>query len=354
MKTKYFLSLLVFLSTTFCAKSQDQNYSQFFNNSIYYNPAYAGLYNGIRTNFNYRNQWTNLPYDFNSYNVALDMSARGLPGAGGVGLIIHHNNEGEGMIKNLYAGLVLATRIHPNEDYAIQFGITTALAQKKIDWDGLVFPDQLDGKYGNIYSTNFTEPYRSDVIYPDFNFGSVLNYNSEGMNARIGGSIHHIFQPKIGFVNTESQLYMKFVAHADAVIFIENNSTGQRKKGGGGDGARINPGFLFENQNGANSFSLGINAYKSFIYLGLWFRTEDINTQNLNSMVFLTGVNLPFSNDSRIKIMYSYDYVMNKLIAVGGTHEIGIVFEFSNENVFGATSGKGRRTNWGTIPCATF
>jgi len=346
MKTKHILGIIIFLISTLVLKSQDQNYSQWFNNGIYYNPSNAGLYDGIRTNFNYRNQWTNLPYDFKSYNVAIDMSARNLPGAGGIGLIVHNNNEGEGMVKNLYAGLVLSTRIYPNENYAIQFGITSAICQKKIDWDGLVFPDQLDGKYGNIYSTNFTEPYYSDVVYPDFNFGSVLNFNSEGMNFRIGGRLNP------GILNSETKLHMKFVAHGDAVVFVENRSN--KRKGGSGGDARLNPGILYENQNGANSFSLGMNAYKSFLYLGLWYRNEDLNIANLNSMVFLTGVNIPISDNSRIRIMYSYDYVMNNQFATGGTHEISVFFEFSNENVFGGTSGKGKRPNWGTIPCATF
>ncbi|MEZ5199281.1 MAG: PorP/SprF family type IX secretion system membrane protein [Bacteroidales bacterium] len=257
------------------------------------------------------------------------------------------------MVKNLYAGLNLATRIYPNDNYAIQFGITAAIGQKRIDWDGLVFPDELDGKYGNIYGTNFTEPYRSNVVYPDFNFGSVLNYNSEGMNFRIGGSIHHIFQPKVGFVNTESPLYMKFVAHGDAIVFIEKGSSARWDKSSR-EGAKLNPGILYENQNGANAFSVGLNAYKSYMYLGLWYRSEDINTTNLNSMIFLAGVNIPISDDSRVKIMYSYDYVMNKLIATGGTHEISVILEFSNENVFGAVSGKGKRKNWGTVPCSTF
>lgn len=353
MKTKYFFSLLVFLSLTLIVKSQDQNYSQFFNNKIYYNPAYAGLFDGVRVNFNYRNQWTNIPYDFKSYNVALDLSARNLPGGGGIGLIVHNNNEGEGMVRNLYAGLVLATRVHPNDDYAIQFGITTAVCQKKIDWTGLVFPDQLDGRYGNVFPTNFTEPYRSSVVYPDFNFGSVLNYNGNKMNARIGGSIHHIFEPNIGFVETESKLSMKFVAHTDAVIYVGNSSS---NKGGrqSDESVKINPGFIYENQYGANSFSLGINAYKSYIYLGMWFRNEDINEVNLSSMVFLAGVNLPVSDDSRVKVMYSYDYIMNSMLGTGGTHEISVIFEFSNQNIFGATSGKGGRRNYGTEPCSSF
>lgn len=353
MKTKYLLSLIVFLWMSLSLKSQDQNYSQYFNNNIYYNPAYAGLYDGIRTYFNYRNQWTNLPFDFKSYNVAYDMSARNLPGAGGVGFIVHHNNEGEGMIENLYAGLVLSTRIYPSEDYAIQFGVTTAVSQRKISWDGLVFPDQLDARYGNIYTTNFSEPFKSSVVYPDFNFGSVLNYNVDGMNARIGGSVHHIFQPNIGFVDTESKLYMKFVAHADAVIFINDGSSHSWNKGSGGQ-AKVNPSVFYENQNGANTFSAGINAYKSFLYLGVWFRSEDFSETNLNSMIFLTGVNFPLNNDSRIKIMYSYDYIMNELIATGGTHELSVVFEFSNDNVFGSVSGKGRRHSYRTEPCSTF
>ena len=353
MKTKYLFSLLVLLSLTFTAKSQDQNYSQFFNNNIYYNPAYAGLYDGVRTYFNYRNQWTNLPYDFKSYNVALDLSARDLPGGGGVGIIVQNNNQGEGMINNLYAGLVLATRIYPNDNYAIQFGITTAVGQKKIDWNGLVFPDQLDGKHGNVYPSNFTEPYRSNVVYPDFNFGGVLNYNSDKMNARIGGSLNHIFEPNIGFIDNESKLRMKFVAHADAVVYVGSGSSNKGRRGSDQVG-KLNPGFLYENQYGANTFSLGISGYKSNIYLGLWFRNEDISDVNLSTMVFLTGVNLPVSDDSRVKIMYSYDYIMNAMLGTGGTHEISVMFEFSNQNIFGATSGKGGRKNYGTEPCSTF
>jgi type IX secretion system PorP/SprF family membrane protein len=256
------------------------------------------------------------------------------------------------MVRNLYAGLVLATRIQPNEDYSIQFGITTAISQKKIDWAGLVFPDQLDGKYGNILPTSFTEPYRSSVVYPDFNFGSVLNYNGGKMNARIGGSIHHIFEPNVGFVETDSKLNMKFVAHADAVIYVGNNSSISARKAD--QSVKINPGFLYENQNGANSFSLGINAYKSYIYLGMWFRNEDINKVNLSSMVYLAGVNLPISDDSRVKVMYSYDYIMNSMLGTGGTHEISVIFEFSNGNILGATSGKGGRRNYGTEPCSSF
>lgn len=343
------LLFCIFVIISLQLHSQDQNYSQFFNNGLYYNPSYAGLYDGVRTYFNYRNQWTNLPYDFKSYNAAVDISARDLPGAGGLGLIFHNNNEGEGMLKNLYAGLLIATRIE-TRNLSIQFGITTAFCQRNMDWDRLVFPDQLNGKYGNIYTTNFSEPDKSKVIYPDFNFGSILNYYSEKINARIGGAFHHIFEPNIGFTGVEAKLPMKFIAHGDIMFIINENSRSKRSR----IDAKLNPGIFFENQHGANTFSIGVNGYKSSIYLGIWYRNEDINTSNISSMIFLTGVNLSFNEDSRVKLMYSYDYVMNKLIATGGTHELSLILEFNNANVFGVSSGNKNVRGRGRFPCTTF
>jgi len=333
--------------------SQDQNYTQFFNNKLYYNPGYAGLYNGVRTHFSYRNQWTKLPYDFKSYNVAFDISARGLPGGGGLGAIIHNDNEGEGMVRNFYGGLILASRIPLNktrgrENLVLQFGITAALCQKKIDWAGLVFPDQLNGKYGNIYPTNFSEPENSNVVYPDFSFGSVLAHYSENVNTRIGGAIHHIFEPKIGFLNDESKLGMKFIAHGDVIIMLEE----ERKRDDIAKAAKLNTGILYENQNGANTFNIGVTGYKSHIYLGIWYRNEDINTLNLNSVIFLTGVNFSMGDDSRVRLMYSYDYITNKLIGTGGTHEISLILEFNNANVFKLTGAE--KQKWGSMPCSEF
>jgi type IX secretion system PorP/SprF family membrane protein len=347
MKTKELIIFVAFLIIATTLKSQDQNYSQFFNNGLYYNPAYTGLFGGVKTFFNYRNQWASLPYDFRSYNVAVDVALPSLPGAGGIGLIFNNNNEGEGMVKNSIVGLLMSARVNADEDLAIQFGITTALCQKKIDWDGLVFPDQLDGKNGNIYSTNFTEPYRSNVIYPDFNFGTLLYYKSDGLNARFGGAIHHIFQPDIGFLNAESDLPMKFVAHGDLVIPFKSRRRSSSEP-------KVNPGILYENQQRANTFSIGINGYLSNLYLGFWYRNEDINTTNLNTLILLTGVSIPFQDESRIKLMYSYDYLINELITTGGSHEISIVFEFNNENIFGSSHGYGKKRNYGTEPCSDF
>jgi type IX secretion system PorP/SprF family membrane protein len=351
MKARNLLSVCILLFASIWVNSQDQNYSQFFNNGLYYNPAYAGLYDGVRAYFNYRSQWTNLPYDFKSYNVTTDIAVRNLPGFGGIGLIVHNNNEGEGMIKNLIGGLALTARVNTTNSSSLQFGLTTAICQKKIDYDGLVFPDQLDGKLGNIYPTSFSEPENSSTIYPDFNGGIIFNLNEDKVNFRVGGALHHIFQPKIEFVNTELKMDWKIVGHADAVFYIDKR-LGRRDNR---DDARINPGFLFENQNGANAFSLGMNGYLSFLYLGLWYRNEDFNSTNLSNVIFLSGINININDDSRIRFMYSYDLILNKLSGTGGNHEISIMFEFKNGNLFGTTNQpKNRKNLYKTMPCETF
>ena len=340
------VSLLISFQTT----AQDQNYSQFFNNDLYYNPATTGLYLGLRTSVNYRNQWTNLPYDFKSYNVAVDIAERALPGAGGIGLLVHHNSEGEGLLEYTMAALNLSTRIPINENLVTQFGVATAFAQRRINWDKLIFTDQLDDIHGVSSTSNFTPPEENNLVYPDFNVGTVLNYIGENINSRIGAAFHHIFTPKIGFVENESTLPMKFVAHGDVMFLVSDNSMFRKRS----NDAKVNPGALFETQQGSSAFSLGLNGYKSLIYLGVWYRNEDINTLNVNYLIFMAGVNIPFNDESRIKVMYSYDYVMDKITTSGGTHEISMIVEFDAANIFGyVPSGRGG-TGRGPLECPAF
>jgi len=331
-------------------RAQDQNYSQFFNNDIYYNPATTGLYLGLRTTANYRNQWTNMPYDFKSYNFSMDIAERALPGAGGLGILVHRNSEGEGLLEYTMAALSLSTRIPVNENLITQFGVSAAFAQRQINWDKLVFSDQLDGIHGVSGPSNFAPPDENKVVYPDFNVGTVLNYVNDNVNARVGAAFHHIFTPKIGFIENQSELPMKFVAHSDIMFLISDNSVHRKNNGE----TKINPGVMYENQQGASSFSMGINGFKSLIYLGLWYRNEDINTSNVNYLIFMTGVNLPFNSESRIKLMYSYDYVMDKIAASGGSHEISLIIEFDKASMFGYNPGTRAGNRNGPLECPAF
>jgi len=80
----FLVSMFLFPTTS---KSQDLDFSQYYNNPTYYNPAYVGLTMGLKSRLNYRRQWTGLSGDYHSYSFSADIAERSLPGAGGIGII---------------------------------------------------------------------------------------------------------------------------------------------------------------------------------------------------------------------------------------------------------------------------
>ncbi|MDP4281792.1 MAG: type IX secretion system membrane protein PorP/SprF, partial [Bacteroidota bacterium] len=127
---------------------QDVIYSQQFSQPMYYNPAFTGINTGVRARFSYRDQWPNLPVDFKSYCFSADVGDRGLPGSGGFGLLVNSTNDGIGLIKYVSVGLNMAVRVPISSLMVAQVGIKAAVVQKKVNWDDMVFADQLSERYG--------------------------------------------------------------------------------------------------------------------------------------------------------------------------------------------------------------
>ncbi|MFA6950848.1 MAG: PorP/SprF family type IX secretion system membrane protein, partial [Lentimicrobiaceae bacterium] len=146
---------ILFVQTGF---SQDPMFSQFYNVPTYYNPATVGLSPGLKARLSVRDQWTQLPGELRDYSFSLDFAERDIPGSGGLGLIVMNDNAGTGYFQTSMVGLSTSVRINVQENMVSQVGIMTSFVQKSINWDNLVFTDQLDPIYGNIYETNFQNP----------------------------------------------------------------------------------------------------------------------------------------------------------------------------------------------------
>ncbi len=86
-------------------QSQDLDYSQFYNNPTYYNPANVGLTTGLKSRLNYRRQWTGLSGDYHTYSFSADIAERSLPGAGGIGIIANQSLAGKGVLKTNTFGI---------------------------------------------------------------------------------------------------------------------------------------------------------------------------------------------------------------------------------------------------------
>jgi len=182
------------------ARCQDPHISQWFSCPSYFNPGYTGVNTGLRARFLFRDQWPNLNNDYKSYLFSADISDRRLPGSGGLGLIVESDNVGKGSITNLQVGLNVAVRIPITSNLISQVGIKAAVNQRRINWDDLVFSDQLSPYYGNIYQTSFGAPDLSKRVFPDFGAGGLLQFANEpgNMNGTIGFAVDHLAEDQLG------------------------------------------------------------------------------------------------------------------------------------------------------------
>ncbi len=318
---------------------QDPNYSQWLNAPLYYNPAYAGLNTGLRARFSARDQWPNLQQDFRTYYFSADFGNRNLPGSGGIGLLVNKDNEGVSFIKDLSIGIALSVRIPLASNIIAQVGIKGSLVQKWLMWNNLVFSDQLNPKYGNIYSAAVTPPDDQQRMFPDFGVGGLVQFvNKEGnVSGTAGFAVDHIFQPDESFLSiAKSPLPRKYVGHLDFVISMGNGpSSSQNPMRGFGDALKINPGIIYQNQHNMSSIQVGLNMLKYNFYLGGYFKASSYSN-GTTSLMLLAGYRYMIAGDISLKFMYSYDIQISKnLQGTGGAHEISLILEFKSLRLLG-------------------
>jgi type IX secretion system PorP/SprF family membrane protein len=320
--------------------AQDPNYSQWLNAPLYYNPAYAGLSTGLRARLSARDQWPNLQQDFKTYYFSADFGDRNLPGAGGLGLLVNKDNEGTSFIKDLSAGIALSVRIRLATNVITQIGIKGSLMQKWLVWNNLVFSDQLNPKYGNIYAASVTQPDNMQKMFPDFGFGGLVQFvtGQGNISGTAGVAVDHLFQPDESFMSEiKSPVPRKYVGHLDFVVSMGNGPSSSQNPGRGfGDALKINPGIIYQNQHGLSSIQVGVNMLKYNFYLGGYFKASSVVVPTTSLMV-LAGYRYVVANDMSIKFMYSYDIQVSKnLRGTGGAHEISLILEFKNIRLGGS------------------
>lgn len=78
------------------AFAQDPQFTQFYANPLYLNPAFAGTARCPRVVLNYRNQWPALTGTFVTTSASFDQHVDGI--MGGLGLLVTHDQAGKGTL----------------------------------------------------------------------------------------------------------------------------------------------------------------------------------------------------------------------------------------------------------------
>ena len=284
-------------------KAQDPQFTQFYANPLYLNPAFAGVARCPRFILNYRNQWPAIPGNYITYSASYDQHVDAL--SGGIGVLVTNDVAGQGTLNTLNFSGIYSYHLEVNRNFSIKAGFQATYAQRTLDWSKLTFSDQIDSRYGFIYSTKEVFGPNS-VNYVDFSAG-MIGYSERFF---FGFAAHHLTQPDQSFLVPSSRLPMKITAHAGASIPLSRKTRFN-------DPAKISPNILFQQQQDFRQLNLGVYITKGALVGGLWYRNSD-------SFIMLIGF-----QHGVFKAGYSYDITISKLTnATAGSHEISIGMNF--------------------------
>ena len=336
--TIWIIILALFSSGFNYLNAQDAHFSQFINNPLYYNPAYAGLENGLNINLSYRRLWPKVPGRLENYFVSLNKSLWIMPGFGGLGLIASSDVEGEGNLRTTSVSIPISSKIQLSESWIIQVAIMASYTNINIDWSQFVFGDQLNPIQGAIYSTSFIPPDINSKNIFDLGTGGFVKYESNpgqgtlkfNRIARIGFSAFHVNHPNLSFTGQDAFLPVKYVIFGDFTFPLTQDFYRRRI-------TQISPGVLFEYQKPMYSYMAGINFIRPAYEIGLWYRNKDYKIKHFDSLILGVAylIELNELENSILKISYSYDLTLSDLSdASGGAHEIMLNLAFGDFKLF--------------------
>jgi type IX secretion system PorP/SprF family membrane protein len=301
-------------------KAQDPQFTQFYANPLYLNPAFAGVARCPRFILNYRNQWPAIPGNYITYSASYDQHVDAL--SGGIGVLVTNDVAGQGTLNTLNFSGIYSYHLEVNRNFSIKAGFQATYAQRTLDWSKLTFSDQIDSRYGFIYSTKEVFGPNS-VNYVDFSAG-MIGYSERFF---FGFAAHHLTQPDQSFLVPSSRLPMKITAHAGASIPLSRKTRFN-------DPAKISPNILFQQQQDFRQINIGMYFQKSPFVAGLWYRNKD-------AFIALVGI-----QQGLFKFGYSYDVTISRLTnTTGGAHEISVSMQ---------VDCKPKKKRFRTINCPSF
>lgn len=315
MIKRIFLPLILFISLLNDLKAQDPQFTQFYANPLYLNPAFAGTARCPRICMNYRNQWPNLSGTYVTYSASYDMHISAL--AGGLGALVTTDDQAKGTLKTTNFSLLYSYLAPVTRSFSLKFGIQATYLQKSLDKTKLNFGDMIDARRGFVWNTNEAVPSQSKKN-ADFSAG-ILGYSK---NYFFGFAAHHVNQPDEGLLGS-SKLPAKFTGHVGAIIPLEK-----------GNESYLSPNILFQAQQKFQQLNIGLYYVKGSFVAGLWYRNAD-------AVIALVGI-----QNSNFKFGYSYDVTVSKLSGnTAGSHEISLQIQFEC---------KSPRKKYRTISCPSF
>ena len=312
---KHFACTFLFVFLTFAVYGQDPIFSQFYAAPLQINPGFAGSANAPRFGAIYRNQWTGFNSAYRTYAVFYEQSLDRLNS--GIGFHVEGDDAGNGIYKTNRFSAVYAYRLKVADKFAIKFGAEAGVHQTSLDWDQLIFPDQIDPLNGVTINTAELRPELTNTSRLDVSAGMML------LSERwyVGFALKHLNTPTDGVLltndNVASGLPLRYTLHGGTeIVIVPGNKRRQ--------GSFFSPNFLFLSQGPYQQLNIGAYASAGPVFGGAWFRHTFGNSDAaILSAGFQEGV---------FKIGLSYDLTVSRLSNfAGGTYELSFRLIFKEK-----------------------
>jgi type IX secretion system PorP/SprF family membrane protein len=318
IKTSMLFASLLFVGDL---HAQDPQFSQFYANPLYLNPAFAGSNGCPRFAANYRNQWPGLSGQFVTYSVSYDQYFKNI--SGGFGVIATHDQQGQGTINHTTLSLIYSYHLKVNRKFTMLFAGKATWNQKALDWDKLTFGDMIDPRRGFIYGTGDI-PRGGNRGFFDASAGFV----GFSKNFFFGFSAHHLNRPNESVILGDSKMPIRLTGHMGAEIPLGSKSKYTNT-------TSIMPNIIYQYQQGFMELNIGTYVKYGVFTAGAWLRNRD---------AFILSVGL---NTGEFKVGYSYDVTVSRLnnATSGGSHEVSLGLNLNC---------KDKPVSFKTISCPSF
>lgn len=294
--------------------AQDPVFSQFYMTPLNMNPAFAGNTDLPLIHINYRNQWTSFPTAYSTYAASYDQYFERMNT--GIGMQVIVDDAGDGIYKtSSYSGF-FSYRLIIKRNLFLKFGVEAGAIQQALNWDKLVFYNQIDPVDGidpNLLSGE-TRPESLNHTRLDVSSG-ILLYSPKYY---FGLSLKHINTPNVSFLNINNNLAQGWPMRISLQGGMQITITERNKKR---EGSFISPNVIFVKQGAFSQINVGAYGGIGLVFAGIWYRHDWTNS---DAAIFSLGF-----KKSWFKIGYSYDLTISKLASQrGGSHELALTLNF--------------------------
>ncbi|WP_296702966.1 type IX secretion system membrane protein PorP/SprF [Algoriphagus sp.] len=307
--------------------AQDVQYSQFYANPLYLNPALTGSTGLTRLGVNFRNQWPALDESFIAYSVYADHFIEKYQS--GIGISISGAKESYTETQTFEVGILYSYRLRLGESRYLHAGFQGSFIGRDALFDRVILGTQLDIDRGKIIGSP-GDGFNGDSRLRDVDLHSGLLYYDRKF--WFGVSAFHLLGPEISYLESEGnklpikyslQGGMKFDMAPGDINDYFNNTDQERS---------LSFAFNYKKQGQFSQLDIGTEFYFEPLVLGVWYRglPTKYSLPNNESIISLLGVRL----NSGIEFGYSFDFSISKLGQKysGGAHEVSLRYVFSSKD----------------------